>query len=196
MKTITTIKSKKLQDGYSVVRNKIDEEGKIYYLDRLYKNGNHIYKEYRYVKVPVEDILYEYLTKNKREIDIKAKEKLKIETYLNPKVSLDEKIEIIDEEVNNIFHQRLRWDIASFDDIDTRYQMADYDNYFGISFLSQVPNTEEMYIEYLKCYLKVLADPFFFDENIPDEYEFIKDKCEECGFIDSFESYYDKGNKL
>jgi hypothetical protein len=192
MKTITTIKSKKLQDGYSVVRNKIDEDDKVYYLDRLYKNGNHIHKEYRYVKVPVEDILYEYLAKKERKTTQKQKEKLKIQTYKNPNTPIEKKIKIIYDEVSNIFAQRLRWDIASFDNKDTRYDVANWDDYFSTSFLCEVDNKEEMYIEYLKCYLKVLADPFFFDENIPDEYEFIKDKCEECGFIDSFESYYDK----
>ncbi len=84
----------------------------------------------------------------------------------------------------------MRWDIASFSDIDTRYDVANYDNYFSQSFLCKVSNKDEMHIEYLKCYLKVLADPFFYDEEIPDEYEFIKSKCEQFGLMDSFEKYY------
>ncbi len=108
--------------------------------------------------------------------------------YLDINTSISRKLEIMEDELYNIFGMKARWDTVSFDDEPSRYDIANYD-FYNKSFLSKVPNKKQMYIEYLKCYLRVLADPYFY-ETVPSEYEFIKSKCEEYDLLDVFKEYY------
>ncbi|MDD5387330.1 MAG: hypothetical protein PHQ22_09065 [Sulfuricurvum sp.] len=116
------------------------------------------------------------------------KEQTQKEIYLDPKTSHEEKLDIMCNEVYEAFGLKSRWDNVSFDDEPTRYEVTNYDFYLN-SFVSQVENKEENYIEYLKCYLRVLSDGFFYGEEIPEEYEFIKQKCREAGIEDIYTRY-------
>ena len=189
MKIIKIIKTKELKDRYSSTRSRIEENGKIYYLDRLYKNGLHRYKIYRYNSIKdtkLDDVLGEYLVKKKREIDQYTQNRLEKETYLNLKTSKEKRVEIIKKELERAFSARWRADREGY---DSRYDLANYDDYFSSSYFSKIENKDELYIEFLKCYLYILSDPFFY-EDIPNTYEFIKSKCEEFGLLETFKKYY------
>jgi ribA/ribD-fused uncharacterized protein len=122
------------------------------------------------------------------------KEQSDEEIYLNPKTSLNKKLEIMDKVVCRLFTNASRWDNVSFDDEKTAYKVANYDFYLNNTYLCQVENKEEMYIEYLKCYLNALSDPFFIEE-VPLEDEFIRQKCKEANLLNYYYSYYFKRKK-
>jgi hypothetical protein len=111
------------------------------------------------------------------------------EIYTDPNTPKEKKLEIMGDEIYEQFGNRSRWDNVSFDDEATRYEVAEYAFYLQ-SFLSNTTKKEENYINYLKCYLAVLSDGFFYGEEIPDENEFIKKKCNEAGIGDIFQKYY------
>lgn len=110
------------------------------------------------------------------------------EIYCNPNTTKEKKLEIMGDEIYEQFVNRARWDNVSFEDEATRYEVAEYTFYLQ-SFLSNTTKKEENYIDYLKCYLSVLSDGLFYGEVIPDENEFIKQKCDEAGLSDVFEKY-------
>ena len=94
---------------------------------------------------------------------------------------------------NMIFHEfanRSRWDNASMSDEVTRTKIANYDDDFTQELLAPFDDKGRAYIEFLKTYLKVIADGDFYPEHIPDEYEFIKQKCKEFHFEESFRMHY------
>lgn len=122
------------------------------------------------------------------------KEQSDEEIYLNPKTSLNKKLGIMDKVVCRVFANASRWDNVSFDDEKTAYKVANYDFYLNNTYLCQVENKEEMYIEYLKCYLNALSDPFFMEE-VPLEDEFIRQKCKEANLLNYYYSYYFKRKK-
>lgn len=97
---------------------------------------------------------------------------------------------LLEDEIHYEFTNRSRWDNVSFSEHNTRYDIANFDDDFTIEKLSTFEDKGKSYIEYLKCYLKVITDGDFYPEVILDEYEFIKSKCEQFGFMDSFEKYY------
>lgn len=125
----------------------------------------------------------------KSKIINKSKERTAQEIYGDPNTPKEKKLEIMGDEIYEQFGNRARWDIISFDDKATRYEVAEYPFYLQ-SFLSNTPRREENYIDYLKCYLAVLSDGLFYGEVIPDENEFIKQKCDEAGLSDVFKKYY------
>ena len=94
---------------------------------------------------------------------------------------------VIIEKITHDYYQRSRWDREGH---QTRFEIAEYP-YYCEHFSSYFTHKKEGYIAYLKYYLDVLRDPFFFDE-IEDEYAFIKEKCEVYGLMESFERMYDE----
>jgi hypothetical protein len=117
------------------------------------------------------------------------------EIYTDPYTPKEKKLEIMGDEIYHQFGNRARWDNVSFDDEATRYEVAEYTFYLQ-SFLSKTTKKEENYIDYLKCYLSVLSDGLFYGEEIPDENEFIKKKCNEAGLGDVFEEYYKEASDV
>jgi len=97
---------------------------------------------------------------------------------------------VLEEEICREFSNRTRWDNVSFDDHDTRYDLANYDDVFTKEMLFPFKEQGRAYIEYLKTYLKVIASSDFYPEKVPESQEFIKEKCEEFGFLDDFRRYY------
>ena len=102
----------------------------------------------------------------------------------------DFNIGILEDEIANAFAQRSRWDNVSFDDHTTRHDLANFDDNFTQEMLGVFEEKGKAYIVYLKAYLKVIAYGDFYPENVPESQEFIKQKCEEFGFLDEFEKYY------
>jgi len=102
----------------------------------------------------------------------------------------DFNIGILEDEIANAFAQRSRWDNVSFDDHTTRHDLANFDDDFTQEMLGVFDEKGKAYIVYLKTYLKVIASGDFYPENVPKEYDFIKQKCEEFGFLDEFKKYY------
>ena len=102
----------------------------------------------------------------------------------------DFNIGILEDKIANAFAQRSRWDNVSFDDHTTRHDLANFDDDFTQEMLGVFDEKGKAYIVYLKTYLKVIASGDFYPENVPESQEFIKQKCEEFGFLDEFEKYY------
>ena len=99
-------------------------------------------------------------------------------------------IGILENEIANAFAQRTRWDNVSFDNHDTRFNLANFDDDFTKEMLGVFDEKGRAYIEYLKTYLKVISSSEFYFESIPDTHEFIKEKCKEFGFEENFRKYY------
>ncbi len=101
---------------------------------------------------------------------------------------------VLEEQIAKEFVNRWRWDNASMSDEETRYKIANFDDDFTQEMIGMFENKAQAYIEYLKIYLRVIASDDFYpeQENIPNEQEFIEQKCKEYGFKEDFQRYLAK----
>ena len=100
------------------------------------------------------------------------------------------KAEVLEEQIVKEFANRSRWDNVSMSDEKTRHKLANYDDDFTQEMIGVFEQKGRAYIEYLKTYLRVIASDDFYPEDVPNEKEFIEQKCKEFGFEESFQRYY------
>jgi len=134
-----------------------------------------------------------FLEKSSKEI-MKAWDKCKIPTLQwmleNGFNKHDSKAEVLEEQIAKEFANRSRWDNVSMSDEKTRHKLANYDDDFTQEMIGVFEQKAQAYIEYLKTYLRVIASDDFYPEDVPNEKEFIEQKCKEFGFEEGFQSYY------
>ena len=178
---------KQLENGFFVKRNRevlygFDyENGGELIIDRLYENKSDKYTirtERRSEVTGITEIYQEYLADIKSREEHAGRRKRNQEIYLAPKTSQEDRLKILQEEV-----ERYIWIFAyhfQFRGTDTLEKFAEYSEYEKYYF-SQVENKKQMYVEFLKCYLDGFASAAL-DEYSTDEKErFIKEKCEKYG---------------